>query len=183
MLSDVRLEQPFAQVQIHRLTKYKNKYGKLCFRENKQKAHKAHITANRMLKAAKSNFLFVLLRSPGPKTQMQTQIVHTEFYRVRTHAITPKHMNASCGVNRAGVHCGALSAPLASESIFGDHFNKKNLETFARPFRPKFNLLLFDTVPPCISFLSPTHCSVIVGLREEGVRWIKEEKEEGNEVV
>ncbi len=95
-------------------------------------------------------------------------------------------MNTSCGVNRAGVHCRALSTPLAPEPIFWANLNKKNLQTFAGPFRLMFNLLLFDTVPPCISFpfLKPAPQCHAVGLGRGNERnWAKRKrKEEGNDV-
>lgn len=90
-------------------------------------------------------------------------------------------MNTSCGVNRAGVHCGALSAPLAPVPIFWANLNKKNLQTFAGPFRLMFNLLLFDTVPRCISFpfLKPALQCHVVGLEKQGTGVKLGEKEKG----
>lgn len=143
-----------------------------------------------MLKAAKSNFLFsIFILSWVTCADTNTNNTYTEFYLalVIICALTPKHMNTSCGVNRAGVHCRALSAPLAPEPIFWANLNKKNLQTFAGPFRLMFNLLLFDTVPPCISFpfLKPYHkpasAAVSCGGNGDGKLWGKEEKEEGRE--
>lgn len=85
------------------------------------------------------------------------------------HAITLQHMNTSCGVNGAGVHCSIPLALLAPEPIFWVHLNKKNLQTFVGPFRLMFNLLLLDTVPPGTSFpfLKPAlQCHVV--RRERG---------------
>lgn len=96
--------------------------------------------------------------------------------------------DTSCGVNRAGVHCRALPPPSAPEPIFWANLNKKNLQTFAGPFRLMFNLLLFDTVPPGISFpflKAASQCHVV---GREG-KWVKlgeeergKRKEEGNDV-
>lgn len=48
-----------------------------------------------------------------------------QYHLAMIHAITPKHWSALCGVNRAGVHCRARSAPLASEPKMWANLNKK----------------------------------------------------------
>lgn len=70
---------PCARVKIHCLTKCKTKSGKLCFRENKHKADIPQITTNKMLKVAKSNFLFsifMLSWATCTDTGRETQIAH-----------------------------------------------------------------------------------------------------------
>lgn len=128
----------------------------------------------------------MLSRATCTKTEANTNSTHTELLIPECliiQAITPKHMNTSFGVNRAGVHCRALSAPLAPEPIFPANLNKKNLQTFAGTFRLMFNLLLFDTVPSCISFPfpkpyhKPASTAVSCGGTREGK--LGEEEKEG----
>lgn len=123
MLSNVKLSSPpSAQLWIHCLTKS----GKLCFgKKQAPSRHSQHKDANGRKNSLFS--IFMLSWATCTDTEAIANSTQTKFCCVLViiHAITPKHMNTSCGVNRADVHRIPLPVLLAPEPIIWGNLNKK----------------------------------------------------------
>lgn len=123
MLSNVKLSSPpSAQLWIHCLTKS----GKLCFgKKQTPSRHSQHKDANGRKNSLFS--IFMLSWATCTDTEAIANSTQTKFCCVLViiHAITPKHMNTSCGVNRADVHRIPLPVLLAPEPIIWGNLNKK----------------------------------------------------------